>query len=323
MIRNQWYVVLSSKELKKGQLIGVKRFGENLVFWRDEKGNVHCISDICCHRGASISHGKIIGGGERVRCPFHGFEYDPTGHVKVIPANGRKAPVPKNFKVQSYTTYETDGFIWLWYGEKTPETTPKYFEDITGDLSYSEFKEVWNVHYSRAIENQLDPVHLPFVHHNTIGRGNRTIVEGPIVKWIDETMFFFYVFSRVDDGTLAKKPEQMDIEKTKVYLEFRFPNIWQNHIDKKLRVTAAFVPIDQEHTMIYLRFYVGFTKSFLLNKLIAKLGMPFNKIVLHQDKRVVETQLPKKSELRMNENLISGDAPIIEYRKRREELKNL
>ena len=28
-------------------------------------------------------------------------------------------------------------------------------------------------HYSRAIENQLDTVHVPFIHHNTIGRGGR------------------------------------------------------------------------------------------------------------------------------------------------------
>jgi hypothetical protein len=36
---------------------------------------------------------------------------------------------------------------------------------------------------------------------------------------------------------------------------------------------------------------------------------------------VVETQIPKRSELNMNENLIQGDLPIIEYRKKRAELK--
>lgn len=324
MIKNQWYVVLSSKEVKKGQLIGVTRFGEKLALWRDEKGEVHCISDICCHRGASISHGKILGSGERVMCPFHGFEYDKTGRVTVIPANGRNVPVPENFKVRAYKTYETAGFIWIWYGDKDPENPPKYFDDITEELTYHEFQEVWNVHYSRAIENQLDPVHVPFVHYNTIGRGNRTVVDGPVVKWIGDTMFYFYVFNRVDDGRPARKPQEIDInEKSQVYLEFKFPNIWQNHIAEKIRVTAAFAPIDEEHTMIYIRFYVGFTKIKAMDKLITILGTPFNKKVLHQDKRVVETQIPKKSELRMSENLIPGDAPIFEYRKKREELKNV
>jgi len=35
----------------------------------------------------------------------------------------------------------------------------------------------------------------------------------------------------------------------------------------------------------------------------------------------VLTQLPKKSELMMGENLVAGDAPIIEYRRRREAMK--
>ncbi|AAD36358.1 oxidase [Thermotoga maritima MSB8] len=324
MIKNQWYVVLSSRELKKGQLIGVTRFGEKLAFWRDSNGKVHCISDICCHRGASISHGKVLSNGERVMCPFHGFEYDSQGRVRTIPANGRNTPVPENFRVKSYPTYELADFIWIWYGDREPEKPPKYFDDITDELVYTEFKEVWNVHYSRAIENQLDPIHLPFVHYNTIGRGNRTVVDGPIVEWKDDEMFYFYVFNRIDDGTPARKPEEMDPKrKSKVYLEFKFPNIWQNHISEKIRVTAAFTPIDDDHTMIYLRFYVGLTGIKFLDKLIAVLGKPFNKIVLHQDKRVVETQIPKRSELRMGENLIPGDAPILEYRKKREALKSM
>lgn len=43
MISNQWCVVLESKELKKGKLLGVTRFGEKLVFWRDKENKEHLI----------------------------------------------------------------------------------------------------------------------------------------------------------------------------------------------------------------------------------------------------------------------------------------
>jgi hypothetical protein len=43
-------------------------------------------------------------------------------------------------------------------------------------------------------------------------------------------------------------------------------------------------------------------------------------VILRQDKRVVITQLPKKREYKMDERLIMGDKPIIEYRKHRQEL---
>lgn len=87
---------------------------------------------------------------------------------------------------------------------------------------------------------------------------------------------------------------------------YRFPNTWQNHITDGIRVIAFFVPVDRSRTMIYLRFYVRVTKMRVLDKFIATLGMPFNRKVLHQDKRVVETQ---KHDIR-KDLLVQGDLPI-------------
>lgn len=58
-----------------------------------------------------------------------------------------------------------------------------------------------------------------------------------------------------------------------------------------------------------------------LKQLVNQLSNISNRYILHQDRRVVVTQIPIRSELRMHENLIQGDAPIIEYRKRRAQLK--
>jgi phenylpropionate dioxygenase-like ring-hydroxylating dioxygenase large terminal subunit len=69
MIYNQWYVILESKELKSHHPLRIKRFSENLVLWRDENNEVSCIADEYCHRGASLSCGKIIKG--KLECPFH------------------------------------------------------------------------------------------------------------------------------------------------------------------------------------------------------------------------------------------------------------
>jgi hypothetical protein len=70
-----------------------------------------------------------------------------------------------------------------------------------------------------------------------------------------------------------------------------------------------------------LRFYNRITGCRPIDKLIAKLGSKANKIVERQDKRVVETQLPKKSGMRMSENLVAADMPIIQYRSKRNKLQ--
>jgi phenylpropionate dioxygenase-like ring-hydroxylating dioxygenase large terminal subunit len=321
MIPNQWYVVLDSVQVK-ARPVGVTRMGENLVFWRDDTGRVNCLRDKCVHRGVQLSKGKVIEG--HLQCPFHGFEYDASGRVTRIPAIGRNAPVPERFQVHSYPTYEAHGFIWMWWGEEPPENSkpPRFFDDIDDGFSYGRIYDLWKAHYSRVIENQLDVVHLPFVHHNTIGRGGRTLVDGPIVQWVDDEMFFFYVYNRVDDGTPPRKPKDMPTpDPTRDFkLAFIFPNLWQNYVQADARVLAAFVPVDQEHTLLYLRFYQRFVRTPLLRDVVNWLSMPFNRIILRQDRRVVETQQPKRSGFRIGEKLIQGDRPIVEYRRRRAQL---
>ena len=318
MIRNQWYLILESKEVKKNKPLRVKRMNENLALWRDEQNKICCISDICAHRGASLACGRIVNG--KLECPFHGFIYNGSGKVEIIPAIGKTNPVPETMKVHSYRTYEGFGFIWIWWGdEKRISGDPFFFRELK-EYSYTTFIDHWNVHYSRAIENQLDVVHLPFVHKTTIGRGNKTLVNGPVVIR-DNELLTFYVFNAVDDGkTIPLKPDEIPDYEKLFYLRFHFPNIWQNYISDKIRAFAAFVPVDEENTLIYLRYYQKMIKIPVLKGLFLLLSKVLNIIILRQDKRVVITQLPKKSELRMNENLIQGDRPIVEYRRHRDEL---
>jgi len=321
MIKDQWYAIMESKEVKK-KPVGILRMNEKLVLWRNELGDLACIYDQCCHRGASLSIGCIKEG--EIECPFHGFTYNADGQVTVIPANGKAAKVPERFKVNAYKVKEAYGLIWLWYGDKDSPHIPDipFFEDLKEGFSYSSFSEVWNVHYTRAVENQLDVVHVPFVHDTTIGKGNKTMVNGPVVEWKDNLMTF-YVNNVLDDGkSLAKKSKDIKEYKNLFSLQYQVPNIWQNCISDQVRVFAAFAPIDDTHTKIYLRFYQSFLALPILGSAVASMSNIFNRIVLHQDRRVVLTQEPIKTEVKMNENLIPGDLPIIEFRKKRQALKN-
>jgi len=318
MIRNQWYVILDSKEVRKNKPLKITRFNEQLSLWRDENNQVCCIADRCCHRGVSLSCGRVVNG--QLECPFHGFLYDKSGRVTLIPANGKITPVPQTMHVKAYRTYEAYGFIWLWWGEEdNMEPKPFFWEDLAG-FSYSSFQDHWNVHYSRAIENQLDVVHLPFVHRTTIGRGNKTLVNGPVVVR-ERELITFYVDNVRDDGkTIPLKPNKIKNYKQLFHLQFHFPNIWQNFISDKIRALAAFVPVDEENSIVYIRYYQKLIRFPLLKQLMNYIGILSSIVILRQDKRVVITQLPKRSSFKMDERLIMGDKPIIEYRKHRQEL---
>ena len=321
MIPNQWYVLLESRQVKDTP-IGVTRMGEKMVFWRDADGQVSCLRDRCPHRGVALSRGQIING--NLQCPFHGFEYDASGRCTLIPANGRSASVPKVFQAHSYPTYESRGFIWVWWGGNPPDELPppRFFDDVDDTFTYRTIYDPWDAHYTRVIENQLDVAHVPFLHYNTIGRGNRTLFDGPGLQWIDKDLFYIYTYNRVDDGTPPRKPSQVPApDPTREYkLEFLFPNLWQNYIQADMRVIGAFVPVDEEHTLLYLRYCQRFVTLPLLRDLVAWLALPYNRYIAHQDRRIVVTHQPLASGLRIGERLIQADQPIIAYRRRREAL---
>lgn len=321
MIKNKWYGILPSKQVKRGDVVGLKRFGLNLVLFRSDDGKLSCLTDVCSHRGASLSQGKIRN--NCIKCPFHGLEFDTDGSCKLVPALGEKSEENlSRFNVKSYETFEKFGIIFVFYGddlEKSKENLPfeilgKYIDD---SFVYSEIQDHWNTHYSRAIENQLDVVHLPFVHHNTIGRGNKTLVNGPKVI-NEEELIITSANNEVDKGQKPKSNDQAIIKDTN--LNFIFPNVWVNRVSDKIKIVIFFAPVDDENTILFIRFYNKITGLRAVNKIISFFGKFGNKVVERQDKRVVINQVPKRSSLKMNEHLVPGDMPIIQYRKIRENL---
>jgi hypothetical protein len=66
-------------------------------------------------------------------------------------------------------------------------------------------------------------------------------------------------------------------------------------------------PVDPQRITIYVRFYIKPTGI----KSIARLGMYFNIYILHQDRRVVESQNPDI----IGDKLIAPDIPIAIFRR--------
>jgi phenylpropionate dioxygenase-like ring-hydroxylating dioxygenase large terminal subunit len=317
MILNQWYAILPSVSVKPGSVTAVRRLGLDLALFRTPAGALGCVVDQCAHRGAALSLGTVREG--CVRCPFHGIQFDPAGQCSFIPANGQASTADySRYNVRAYPVGEAYGIIYLWYGdpEKATDKLPFFDGELEGFV-YSEIKDHWAAHYSRAIENQLDVVHVPIVHYNTIGRGNKTLINGPKVV-LEDGVLITSANNEVDCGQTPKPPAECVIKDT--YLKFKFPNLWMNHISEKLKIIIYFAPVDDENTILYIRFYDKFTASPLINRLIAQVGKIMNRAIERQDKRVVITQKPKPSAYRSDEKLLTGDGPIIQYRRLREAL---
>src|SRR5579871_2556352 len=78
-VRNAWYVAAWAHELRDELPLGVRVLDEPIVIWRNGRGDLAAFEDYCLHRLARLSLGRCEG--ERLRCMYHGWLYDSTGHV--------------------------------------------------------------------------------------------------------------------------------------------------------------------------------------------------------------------------------------------------
>ena len=319
MIPNRWYVIYDSDKLKPGQAVGIRRLGENLVLWRNETGEVSCLADRCVHRGAALSQGQVREG--CIECPFHGFLFNGDGRCTRIPANGKQAPVPPRFNAKRIHVRDRHRFVWMYWGSGEPSSEElPFFNDIDESYSYTTLESPIAVHYTRAIENQLDVVHLPFVHKKTIGRGGRTLVVGPKIL-VEGDSLFVWVKNAQDLG--QPLPSEADAQFGGLqdqHLEFRFPATWQNWLTPKFRIFLSFTPVDDGNTLQVMRVYQKFVTFPVLRKLVDATMLWSSRKILAEDNFIVTRQQPAKTTRIMDERLIHGDLPIVRYREIRERL---
>ena len=114
MFINFWYVAEQSEKLTK-KPIRRKMLGQHFVLFRDESGKARCLSDVCIHRGGSLSAGKIAN--NCIQCPYHGWHFDGNGICQRIPSLGKEAKIPKRAKIDSYPTKEIYGLIFCFLGD--------------------------------------------------------------------------------------------------------------------------------------------------------------------------------------------------------------
>ncbi|MFM9971724.1 MAG: Rieske 2Fe-2S domain-containing protein [Burkholderiales bacterium] len=162
LLRCFWQPVALSKEVTAGSAIPLQILGEELTLYRGHTGKPYLIGGRCAHRQTLLFTGWVEN--ERIRCTYHGWQYDGSGQCTQRPAE-RDAGLPK-IKIAGYAVHEYCGLIFAWMGEgAAPEfDLPRKdaFERPGGLVAQG--KEKWDVNWFQQIENSLDATHVSFVH---------------------------------------------------------------------------------------------------------------------------------------------------------------
>jgi choline monooxygenase len=145
---------------------------EPLLLTRDLAGKIHCLSNVCTHRGAilvnKICHSKNL------KCSYHGRMFQLDGSFLSMPEFRQV----KNFPSPSDSLHTLPLFQWVdvlftTLDEQQPANLIlKDMMDRVSWLPLSEFKfekdgskdYYVNAHWAHYCENYLEGFHIPFVH---------------------------------------------------------------------------------------------------------------------------------------------------------------
>lgn len=106
-----WYVVAASSAIGH-QLTALRAVGRPVVLFRTSGGEAIALEDRCAHRAYPLSAGTLDG--DTIRCGLCGFVYDAGGQCVHVPTQSR---VPLGAFVDAYPVRESDGLVWVWFGE--------------------------------------------------------------------------------------------------------------------------------------------------------------------------------------------------------------
>jgi nitrite reductase/ring-hydroxylating ferredoxin subunit len=177
-VPNGWFSVAMTKELRAGRVLEKRYFGREWVLWRDSTGAPVMQDAYCPHLGAHLGGGRVHG--DRLRCPFHGFEYARNGVCAATP-DGR---TPPRVRLRSLPLRESTGLVLAyWHAEgEAPHWQPPAL-DQPGFTSFKFLRRTFRGHPQEICENSSDLVHFGPTH----GYGNphatsEARVDGPVLR---------------------------------------------------------------------------------------------------------------------------------------------
>ena len=166
LLRQHWQPVALASDLAPGQAKPVRVLGEDLTVYRDEASRVRVVGGRCAHRGTFLHTGWVEG--DCIRCFYHGWKFDPTGACVEQPAE--PAGFATAAHIAAYHGEEYAGLVFVYLGPGDPPPLPRYPElDAPGVEVVAGIRPPgpWPMNYFQALENNVDPVHLSFVHRAT------------------------------------------------------------------------------------------------------------------------------------------------------------
>ncbi len=282
-----WYILCRSHDLKHKP----KRFahaGIAVVAFRTSSNLVGVLADRCAHRAVPLSAGKVCG--ETVQCPYHGWQYDCTGHVAGVPALSLCNQSLSGIQIPFWKAAERDGFVWIWNDQTEPTVGPPAFPNIRAP-GWSSFvmQTKFEATVEACLENFLDCPHATFVHKYWFRTPTKKAVKAIVTTLVDGAQAEFFEEPREKSVVwhlLAPRRGKMQhvdrfISPNISRVDYVFPS-GLHYI-----ITSVCTPISEDETSVFT--VISFRYKYF-GWLIRLFFEPLSRWIIHQDVAMLALQ---------------------------------
>jgi len=306
-----WYPVALSREVTDGP-VAAKLLDELLVVYRVD-GQVVIANDLCPHRGVPLSMGKHDG--RSLACAYHGLRFGAGGRCVMVPAQPN-AGIPNKLHLRTYPAHEQYGVIWTCLRPDAvdadipamPHWDDPGFQQITcPTIDIFGFA-------GRQIEGFLDVAHFGFVHVDTFGDKNNTIVPAYVPVKTEKgfeveyrSTVGNYPIGAVDRGRAGFEW----LRHFRMHLPFTATLVVHFPDGGRLSIMNAASPVSAKVTRLFAPIARNFDTDLPVQDVY-----DFNRRVFEEDKAIVEAQKPECLPLDPKmEAHITADRSSIAYRR--------
>lgn len=185
-VLDTWYFIALSRDVAVASLKRYELLGEPVLVGRRRDGAVYAMRDICPHRAAPLSAGRLVqkpNEPETVECPYHGWRFGTDGVCAAIPSLVEDQPYEADrIRVRAYPVAESQGMVFVYVrcdprSDVEPDHPPPTFPGVVGgEARLVEWMD-FDSHIDHAVVGLMDPAHGPYVHQQWWWRSKHSMHE--------------------------------------------------------------------------------------------------------------------------------------------------
>lgn len=261
----QWYVIGESNKFTVNVPHKIILKDLPITVWKGKNNHFSAIYDVCPHRGASLSKGRIDEESDCIICPYHTFKFNEKGRMAQIPGSNYTRNDDK-YKLKTDVPYfdiiQKGGWVFL-------RNKPQY--EISTELSSnsniwvepeaydSSYKCVYLEKNFRAdartvTENSLDILHISEVH--SFGNKKKPLPFSERIEKINDEHYKIIYEYEAGEKSIAKKlfgEKVLIVENEFILPHYTIARVRFGSFVNTI-VTSA-LPISDRNTQLFVKAY--------------------------------------------------------------------